>query len=99
MSWTGACESCPGWVVGKVAGLGYKNAKKVGQLRSRLIEIINVPHDILGDRKRWRGFFVRQDPLQGRTAHTKCGRYLLRFRLACCLACGTARLGAPGLGG
>jgi len=30
---------------------------------------------------------------------TKCGRYLLRFRLACGLARGTVRPGAPGLGG
>src|SRR5687767_9498387 len=30
---------------------------------------------------------------------TKCGWYLLRFQLACGLARGTARLGAPGLGG
>src|SRR6185295_6453869 len=30
---------------------------------------------------------------------TKCGRYLLRFRLACGLASGKTRLGASGLGG
>jgi hypothetical protein len=30
---------------------------------------------------------------------TKCGRYLLRLRLVYGLARGTARLGAPGLGG
>jgi hypothetical protein len=30
---------------------------------------------------------------------TKCGGYLLRAFTRCGLACGTARLGAPGLGG
>jgi hypothetical protein len=33
------------------------------------------------------------------TGSTKCGRYLLRFRLACGLAWDKARLGAPELGG
>ena len=41
--------------------------------------------EILGGRKRWRGFSVRQDPLQGRTAHTKCGLYLLASLLAAAL--------------
>jgi hypothetical protein len=41
--------------------------------------------EILGGRKRWRGFSVRQDPLQGRTAHTKCGLYLLGSSLAAAL--------------
>ena len=31
------------------------------------------------------GFSVRQDPLQGRTAHTKCGTYLLASSLAAAL--------------
>ena len=31
------------------------------------------------------GFSVRQDPLQGRTAHTKCGTYLLGPSLAAAL--------------
>ena len=35
--------------------------------------------------KRWRGFSVRQDPLHGRTAHTKCGWYLLGSSLAAAL--------------
>jgi len=35
----------------------------------------------LGGRKYWRGFSVRQEPLQGRTAHTKCGTYLLASSL------------------
>ncbi|MGH7221402.1 MAG: hypothetical protein ACREI1_13870, partial [Nitrospiraceae bacterium] len=53
---------------------------------------------ILGERKRWRGFSVRQDTLQGRTAHTKCGMYLLGSSLAAaCLGQGASR--APGLGG
>ncbi len=41
--------------------------------------------EILGGRKRWRGFSVRQDPLQGRTAHTNCGLYLLASSLAAAL--------------
>jgi hypothetical protein len=39
----------------------------------------------LGYRNHWRGFSVRQDPLQGRTAHTKCGLYLLGPSLAAAL--------------
>jgi len=36
----------------------------------------------LGYRNHWRGFSVRQDQLKGRTAHTKCGTYLLASSLA-----------------
>src|SRR6266513_6522635 len=39
----------------------------------------------LGGRNYWRGFSVRQEPLQGRTAHTKCGTYLLASSLAAAL--------------
>ena len=37
-------------------------------LRSRLIEILDLPIEIFGGGKRWRGFSVRQDSLNGRTA-------------------------------
>ena len=39
----------------------------------------------LGYRNHWRGFSVRQDPFKGRTAHTKCGTYLLASSLAAAL--------------
>ena len=39
----------------------------------------------LGYRILWRGFSVRQDPFNGRTAHTKCGMYLLASSLAATL--------------
>ena len=48
--------------------MSYQDAEKVRQRRSRLIEILNVPIEILGGRKCWRGFSVCQDPLYGRTA-------------------------------
>jgi hypothetical protein len=46
----------------------WQDAEKARQLRSRLIEILNVPIEILGGGMSWRGFSVRQDPLNGRTA-------------------------------
>ena len=39
----------------------------------------------LGYRNHWRNFSVRQDQLKGRTAHTKCGMYLLGSSLAAAL--------------
>ncbi len=39
----------------------------------------------LGCRNHWRGFFVRQDSFKGRTAHTKCGTYLLASSLVAAL--------------
>jgi|APFre7841882630_1041343.scaffolds.fasta_scaffold07714_4 hypothetical protein len=39
----------------------------------------------LGCPNYWRDFSVRQDSFQGRTAHTKCGTYLLAFSLAVAL--------------
>ena len=39
----------------------------------------------LGYLNHWRGFSVRQDQLRGRTAHTKCGTYLLASSLAAAL--------------
>jgi hypothetical protein len=39
----------------------------------------------LGYRNHWRVFSVRQDQLKGRTAHTKCGMYLLASSLAAAL--------------
>src|SRR4249920_3579970 len=47
----------------------------------------------LGYRNHWRGFSVRQDPSNGRTAHTKCGMYLLASSLAAALL-GTRRFSA-----
>lgn len=42
----------------------------------------------LGRRNYSRGFSVRQDPCKGRTAHTKCGLYLLGPSLAAALLIG-----------
>jgi len=39
----------------------------------------------LGYRNHWWGFSVRQDPFTRRTAHTKCGLYLLGPSLAAAL--------------
>src|ERR1700675_2958525 len=47
----------------------------------------------LGYRNHWRGFSVRQDPFKGRTAHTKCGTYLLASSIAAALL-GTRRVSA-----
>jgi hypothetical protein len=47
----------------------------------------------LGCRNYWRGFSVRQDSFDGRTAHTKCGTYLLASSLAAALG-GTKRVSA-----
>ena len=46
----------------------WQDAEKARQLRSRLIEILNVPIEIPGEGKRWRGFSVRQESSNGRTA-------------------------------
>jgi len=53
--------------------------------RSRIVQNLNVEEKLLGGRKHWRGFSVRQDLLSGRTAHTKCGLYLLGSSLAAAL--------------
>ena len=45
------------------------------------------------------GFSVRQDPLQGRTAHTKCGLYLLATSLAAAVLDGHFEQPASGLEG
>ena len=66
--------------------------------RYRIVQILNVEVESLGGRKQWRGFSVRQDPLNGRTAPRSAGRPTPVFT-HCGLARGTARLGAPGLGG
>jgi len=47
--------------------------------------------DPLGYRNHWRGVSVRQDPFKGRTAHTKCGTYLLASSIAAALP-GTGRV-------
>jgi hypothetical protein len=39
----------------------------------------------LGYRNHWRGFSVRKDQFNERTAHTKCGLYLLASSLAAAL--------------
>ncbi len=49
--------------------------------------------ELLGCRNYWRGFSVRQDSFKGRTAHTKCGTYLLTPSLAAALL-GTRRVSA-----
>ncbi len=53
----------------------------------------------LGCRNYWRGFSVRQESFIGRTAHTKCGTYLLASSLAAALPAEwrvSARLGWAG---
>src|SRR5678815_212548 len=61
-----------------------QDVEKNRQLRSRIVQTLNV-EEFLGGRKHCKGFSVRQDPLQGRTAHTKCGLYLLGPSLAAAL--------------
>ena len=60
----------------------WQDVEKDRQRRSRIAQTFNVEERSLGDRKHWRGFSVRQDPFQWRTAHTKCGLYLLTSSLA-----------------
>src|SRR4029077_13676843 len=62
-----------------------QDAEKVRQRRSRVAQTLNVEERLLGGPKHCRGFSVRQDPLYGRTAHTKCGLYLLGPSLAAAL--------------
>jgi hypothetical protein len=68
-----------------------QDAEKVRQRRSRVAQTLNVEERLLGGPKHCRGFSVRQDPLYGRTAHTKCGLYLLGPSLAAALL-GTRRV-------
>ena len=65
--------------------------KKVRQLCSRFAQRLNIEEEIPGGQKHGRGFSVRQDPLYGRTAHTKCGLYLLGPSLAAAML-GTRRV-------
>jgi len=74
------------------SGMGFsrslcfkQDAEKVRQLRSRFAQRLNVEAKFLGDRKHSGGFSVRQDPLQRRPVHTKCGLYLLASSLAAAL--------------
>src|SRR5215470_16616657 len=60
----------------------WSAVEKVHQRRSRIVQILNVPNENLGGRKHWRGFSVRQDPSQARTAYTECSLYLLGLSLA-----------------
>jgi hypothetical protein len=53
--------------------------------RSRIVQTLNVEEEFRGGPKRCRGFSVRQDPFQWRTAHTKCGLYLHGPSLAAAL--------------
>ncbi len=79
--------------------MSYQDAERVSQRRSRLIEILNVAIEILGGRKCWRGFSVRQDPLYGRTAPRSAVGTSSGFDSPAALFGEKARLGAPGLGG
>jgi len=45
-----------------------QDAEKGRQLRSRIVQILNVEEEFFGGRKHWRCFSVRQDLLKGRTA-------------------------------
>jgi hypothetical protein len=63
----------------------YHDAEKARQQRSRIVQNLNVEEKLLGGQKHWRGFSVRQDLFEGRTAHTKCGLYLLGSSLAAAL--------------
>jgi hypothetical protein len=62
-----------------------QDAEKVRQQRSRAAQTLNVEERLLGGPKHCRGFSVRQDLFYGRTAHTKCGLYLLGPSLAAAL--------------
>ena len=62
--------------------MASEDVEKAHQLRSHFAQILNVEEESLGRRKHCRGFSVRQDLLQGRTAHTECGLYLLWSSLA-----------------
>ena len=60
-------------------------SEKIRQQRSRNVQTLNVPTRVARMSESLRGFSVRQDPLQGRTAHTECGLYLLGPSLAVAL--------------
>src|SRR6185369_6122931 len=62
-----------------------QDAEKVCQLRSRIVQTLNVEGDFSDIGRTGGGFSVHQDLLQGRTAHTKCGLYLLGPSLAAAL--------------
>jgi hypothetical protein len=70
---------------GREYSLLEQDAEKVRQQRSRFAQRLNVEEEFLGGRKHWRGFSVRQDLSYWRTAHTKCGLYLLGPSLAAAL--------------
>src|SRR6185295_20404868 len=53
--------------------------------RSRIAQALNGEKEFLRGRKHCRGFSARQDPSQGRTAHTKCGLYPFGSLLAVAL--------------
>jgi hypothetical protein len=46
-----------------------KLSKKCRQWPARIVQTLNREKKFLGDRSHWRGFPVRQELLQGRTAH------------------------------
>src|SRR6185295_20296408 len=73
----------------KVAHLTYPTPARRDALfpdqRSRIAQTLNGEKGFLGGRKHCRGFFVRQDPSQGRTTHTKCGLHLLGSSVAAAL--------------
>jgi len=59
--------------------------KKSRQRRSRIVQTLNIEGDFSDIGRTGGGFSVHQDPLQGRTVHTKCGLYLLGPSLAAAL--------------
>jgi hypothetical protein len=68
------------------AGRFYEDAETIRQLRSRLIEILNVPLRF-PEIEVLEGFFRSpKSIIEWANGLTKCGRYLLRFRFACGLA-------------
>lgn len=77
----------------------YQAAQKDHHPRFRNIQTFKVEEECLGSRNHRRIFSVRQDPLQARTAHAKCGLCLLDPTLAAALLDGrrvSARRGRVG---
>src|SRR6185295_19084784 len=67
------------------ADLTNRMLKKSRQRRSRIVQTLNIEGDFSDIGRTGGGFSVHQDPLQGRTVHTKCGLYLLGPSLAAAL--------------
>ena len=73
------------WRGGGNSTIPKQDAEKVRQRRSRIAQTLNVRRRTSRISESRRGFSVRQDPFKGRTAHTKCGLYLLGPSLATAL--------------